>query len=71
MLSAPNVSGPWTFHGDVGSNPTPFDPHSPNNYVTKAQVLLKNDAVFDIVPLVRVCADQGEGVFGLIVVFFV
>ena len=26
----------WS-QGDIGSNPTPFDPHSPNNYVTKAQ----------------------------------
>ena len=28
---------PQTYAGDVGSNPTKFDPHSPNNYVTKAQ----------------------------------
>ena len=35
VLSAPKPSGPWTYRGDVGSNPTPFDPHSPNNYVTK------------------------------------
>ena len=31
------LEGPWDFRGDVGSNPTPFDPHSPANYVTKAQ----------------------------------
>mgnify|MGYP003887251877 CR=1 FL=1 len=37
VLSAPALTGPWTFQGDVGSNPTPFDPHSPHNYVTKAQ----------------------------------
>jgi hypothetical protein len=36
---ADSLSGPWTYHGDVGSNPgVPFNPHSPNNYVTKAQV---------------------------------
>jgi hypothetical protein len=34
---ADTLAGPWTFAGDVGSNPTPFDPHSPNNFVTKAQ----------------------------------
>eukprot|EP00038_Savillea_parva_P009838 m.186169 g.186169 ORF g.186169 m.186169 type:complete len:710 (-) comp16687_c0_seq1:65-2194(-) len=34
---ATDIKGPWTYAGDVGSNPTPFDPHSPNNYVTKAQ----------------------------------
>ena len=27
----------WVCVGDVGSNQTPFDKHSPNNYVTKAQ----------------------------------
>eukprot|EP00041_Stephanoeca_diplocostata_P022718 m.544418 g.544418 ORF g.544418 m.544418 type:complete len:210 (+) comp22138_c0_seq25:42-671(+) len=34
---ADSLTGPWTQQGDVGSNPTKFDPHSPNNYVTKAQ----------------------------------
>lgn len=37
VQSAPSLAGPWTYQGDVGSNPTPFDPHSPHNYVTKAQ----------------------------------
>lgn len=32
-----SVDGPWIFDKDIGSNPTPFDKHSPNNYVTKAQ----------------------------------
>jgi hypothetical protein len=44
VLSAPTPAGPWTFQGDVGSNPTPFDPHSPHNYVTKAQ----GSAVFPV-----------------------
>ena len=37
VLTAPSPAGPWTYRGDVGSNPKPFDPHSPDNYVTKAQ----------------------------------
>jgi len=37
VLSAPSPEGPWTYQGDVGSNPTPFDAHSKDNYVTKAQ----------------------------------
>ena len=37
VLTASSLAGPWTYRGDVGSNPTPFDPHSPNNYVTRAQ----------------------------------
>ena len=43
VLSAPAPQGPWTFQGDVGSNPTPFDPHSPHNFVTNAQ----GSAVFE------------------------
>jgi len=35
--SAPSLKGPWKYIGDVGSNPTPFNAHSPNNFVTKAQ----------------------------------
>ena len=37
VMMAKSLQGPWAYAGDVGSNPTPFDPHSPNNYVTKAQ----------------------------------
>lgn len=37
VLSAPSPKGPWTYQGDIGSNPGKFDSHSPNNYVTKAQ----------------------------------
>lgn len=37
VLSATSLAGPWSYHGDIGSNPTKFDPHSPNNFVTKAQ----------------------------------
>jgi hypothetical protein len=37
ILSAPSPAGPWRFRGDVGSNPTPFDAHSADNYVTRAQ----------------------------------
>ena len=44
VYSAPAPEGPWVYHGDVGSNPTPFDPHSPHNYVTKAQ----GSAVFQV-----------------------
>lgn len=29
VFSAPAPLGPWTFHGDVGSNPQAQDPHSP------------------------------------------
>jgi beta-xylosidase len=36
-LTASSIRGPWTLRGDVGSNPGPFDPHSPNNYVTRGQ----------------------------------
>lgn len=32
-----SVEGPWVFDRDIGSNPTPWDPHSPHNFVTKAQ----------------------------------
>ena len=34
VMMAKSLEGPWTYAGDVGSNPTPFDPHSPNNYVS-------------------------------------
>lgn len=44
VYSAPAPEGPWVCHGDVGSNPTPFDPHSPHNYVTNAQ----GSAVFQV-----------------------
>eukprot|EP00040_Diaphanoeca_grandis_P019310 m.101922 g.101922 ORF g.101922 m.101922 type:complete len:382 (-) comp27365_c0_seq1:189-1334(-) len=37
VLQADSMAGPWKYLGDVGSNPTKFDPHSPNNFVTKAQ----------------------------------
>jgi len=40
-----NPMGPYSYQGDVGSNPDqPFDKHSPNNYVTKAQA----SAVFPV-----------------------
>eukprot|EP01049_Picozoa_sp_SAG25_P014641 SAG25_NODE_2661_length_1462_cov_2.902421_1_plen_98_part_00 len=39
-----SMAGPWSYAGDVGSNPTPFDPKSPNNFVTKAQA----SAVFEV-----------------------
>jgi beta-xylosidase len=38
VLTAPSPVGPWTFQGDVGSNPGRFDPHSATNYVTKARL---------------------------------
>ena len=31
VMMADSIRGPWTFAGDVGSNPTHFDRHSPNN----------------------------------------
>lgn len=37
VLVAEQPLGPYTFLGDVGSNPGPFKPHSPDNYVTRAQ----------------------------------
>jgi len=38
ISSADALTGPWTFQGDIGSNQSaPFDPHSPYNYVTRAQ----------------------------------
>jgi beta-xylosidase len=37
VLSAPAPAGPWSYQGDVGSNPAPFDAHSPHNFVTRAQ----------------------------------
>ena len=38
VLSAPSPAGPYTFQGDIGSVPGhTFDPHSPHNFVTKAQ----------------------------------
>jgi len=40
-----NPMGPYSYQGDVGSNPDqPFDKHSPYNYVTKAQA----SAVFPV-----------------------
>ena len=38
VLTAPSMRGPWEFRGDIGSNPTRFDPHSPRNYVMNAQL---------------------------------
>jgi hypothetical protein len=38
VFRSPAPLGPWSFVGDVGSVPgVPFDPHSPRNYVTRAQ----------------------------------
>ena len=38
VFTAESPRGPWQFRGDVGSTPGhAFDPHSPDNYVTKAQ----------------------------------
>lgn len=38
VLSSKSVNGPWSYQGDIGSIPGhKFDPHSPNNFVTKAQ----------------------------------
>jgi hypothetical protein len=31
VMMADSIRGPWTCAGDVGSNPTHFDRHSPNN----------------------------------------
>jgi hypothetical protein len=37
-MMADSMRGPWKYAGDVGSKPGhTFDPHSPDNYVTKAQ----------------------------------
>merc|ERR1712146_642780 len=44
ILSAPSLKGPWKFQGDIGSNPTPFNQSSPNDYVTRAQ----GSAVFQV-----------------------
>lgn len=44
VLSAPSPEGPWTYQGEVGSNPQTFDKRSKDNYVTKAQ----GSAVFRI-----------------------
>lgn len=44
VYTAPSPLGPYTFRGDIGSNPQPFDPHSPSNYVTNAQA----SAVFEV-----------------------
>lgn len=46
VMMADSLKGPWSYAGDVGSNPTPFDAHSPNNYVTKAQASF----VFEVSP---------------------
>ena len=40
VMMAKSLEGPWTYAGDVGSNPTPFDPHSPNNYVSCPRISL-------------------------------
>jgi len=37
VMRAKSLKGPWEYLGDVGSNPTKFDPYSRDNYVTKAQ----------------------------------
>ena len=38
VLASPNIAGPYHYLGDVGSVPGHvYDPHSPENYVTKAQ----------------------------------
>ena len=37
VFRAPAPLGPWRFVGDVGSNTGSIDPHSPNNFVTRAQ----------------------------------
>lgn len=38
VMASQSLAGPWTFLGDVGSVPGHvFDPHSPDNFVTKAQ----------------------------------
>jgi hypothetical protein len=41
---AAQLAGPWISEGDVGSNPAPFDAHSPHNFVTKAQ----GSAIFQV-----------------------
>jgi hypothetical protein len=56
---ADSPAGPWTFQGDVGSNPTPFDPHSPNNFVTKAQA----SAVFEVAAPTGPNGEAGEASF--------
>jgi hypothetical protein len=39
VFAAPTPLGPYTYHGDVGTNHTtaPYDVHSPYNYITRAQ----------------------------------
>ena len=37
VFRAASPLGPWDFTGDVGSTAQPFDPHSPRNFVTRAQ----------------------------------
>lgn len=37
VYTADHPLGPYTFQSDVGSYPSPFDPHVPDHYVTRAQ----------------------------------
>ena len=37
VYAADHALGPFTLQSDVGSNPSPFDPHVPDHYVTGAQ----------------------------------
>lgn len=38
VFTSSSPLGPFTHRGDIGSNPQPFNPHSPLNYVTAAQM---------------------------------
>ncbi|KAJ9464983.1 glycosyl family 43 [Diplonema papillatum] len=44
VFTSPTPLGNYTYQGEIGSNPSKFDPHSPNNFVTRAQA----SAVFEV-----------------------
>lgn len=37
VFRAPHPLGPWEYLSDIGRTKQPYDPHSPTNYVTRAQ----------------------------------
>jgi hypothetical protein len=57
VFTAPAPLGPWTFRADIGSSPQHYDPHAPNNYVTRAQA----SDVFQVVGSGRAGGGGGGG----------
>ena len=48
--------------GDVGSNPTPFDPHSPNNYVSRHDIAaIWGCILLKMAAISLLTGDQGAG----------